>query len=141
MKLPIFVLPNTKNQPDIQMLDADGRSLTATEFSNIIGGIKSLRFMVGDASIFSRMPQITSQETKEWGRLFCIAFPSGIDSSKRITSGAVILRETDIDDLSSDPKLGQIAGEAGIDEHRRNLVAPTIEQLKRGEAQHVKKKP
>jgi len=141
MKLPIFVLPNLENQSDVQMLDADGALLTATQFSDAIGGIKSLRFMVGDASIFSETPQITSQTTVKWGRLFCVAFPSGVDTSKRIASGAVILREIDVDALATDTMLWGLAGKAGIDEGRRKAVAHEIASLRERELLSEKKKP
>ena len=140
MKLPIFVLPNLENQSDVQMLDADGRLLTATQFSDAIRGIKSLRLMVGDASIHSHTPQITFQTTCKWGRLFCVAFPSGLDTSNRIASCAVILRDIDMEALMSDSKLWELAGKAGIDENRRNAVKHEIDSLKQRELMSEKKK-
>ena len=98
MKFPIIVLPNLEHRSDIQMLDADDKALSATEFSGNIGGLKSLRLMVGDANIQNGVPGVTKQVTN-FGELFCIAFPSGRDRSNRIASGAVILREEDLESL------------------------------------------
>ena len=114
MKYPIFVLPNVENCADIQMLDADGMLLTATEFSKAIGGIKTLRLMVSDKSIKLQEPQITSQITMGNDEVFCFAYPAGKDSDNRITTGAIVFREIDIKVLNSDSRLQALALKAGI---------------------------
>lgn len=140
MKFPVFVLPNLENRSDVHMLDADGSSLTATEFSRNIGGIKSLRFMVNDESIKLRTPQITAQNMTTGEVLFCFAYPSGTDSNKRTTSGAVVFRESDLDAIASDPRLGALADRVGVGESFRRFAKSAIEKFKKQELLRKKKR-
>lgn len=139
MKFPIFVLPNLENRADVHMLDADGSSLTATEFSRNVGGIKSLRLMVNENSIRLQKPQITKQDTATGDILFCFAYPSGSDSNNRITTGSIVFRESDVDDIISDPRLRALADRVGIGETFRRFAKPALADFKSQEEFREKK--
>lgn len=141
MKFPIFVLPNLENRADVHMLDSDGSSLTATEFSRNIGGIRGLRFMLSERSIQLQTPQITKQDTSTGEVLFCFAYPSGSDSNNRITTGAIVFRETDIDKIIADPRLREFADKVGIGEAFRQSAKRALAEFKSQEELREKKKP
>lgn len=130
MKLPIFVLPNVSNQSDTQILDAYGRSFTAIDFSGAIRGITTLRLMVDDENTRSLKPQLTAQRNTAMGDLFCFAYPSGKDTNKRITTGAVIFRESDIESLLSEPKLLELSEAVGIRKILCDSLKRKVEEFK-----------
>jgi hypothetical protein len=141
IKFPVFVLPNVENKADVSILDAQAQRLTATEFSIRIGGIKTLRFMASEKSIEFGKPQITAQATTTGEKLFCFAYPFGRDVNQRITSGAIVFRESDVDAITFDSNLQKLAEEVGITSNVWTLAKPLIAEFNRQEALAQKKKP
>ena len=140
MKFPIFVLPNKENRSDVHMLDAEGGSLTATEFSAAIGKITTLRLMVNEESARLQKPWITAQTTTTWGKLFCFAYPFDRDSNNRITTCAIVFRENDVEALNSDSALGKLADRVGINATLRGSISREVEAFKMDELLREKKK-
>ncbi len=140
MKLPVFVLPNVQNRADLDMLDADGLSLTAKQFSDTIGGITTLRLMVSDEALKQGKYSISAQNTQCGETLFCFAYPAGSDANKRATTGAIIFRERDYESIVNEPRLMAVADRTGIREEFLRFAKSAISEFKAEVAARNEKK-
>ncbi len=140
MRFPVIVTPNVKNTSDIEIIDADGKCLSATEFSRLIGGIKALRLMITEESLAARKSQITSQIINTGEELFCIALQSGKDSNNRVTTVAIILRVSDIAIVEEDENFRERATKAGLPSQLLSRLGSDINRHKMQAALLVKKK-
>jgi hypothetical protein len=106
---PAIAVPNVSNQDDVDIWLSDGTSVTATRFFQAVGGVRGVRLMVRDASRNYQAPESSEQTDRQGQTLLSFAFACGKDTSGRVTSAAVILREDDVGALHDERFMARLA--------------------------------